>query len=279
MIFNRTLFLVLPVLAVCAEVTAQDKKDEPFGVEGQFTFETDRPYKLLELDEVTGEPIVAPKKKPKKKVFYGIKTRKLYVRKGKGNRITLEIFYGLKKNQEPPPYVKEIFWYDYKRKEIRRSEKFDPTKGILLHGPYKKLLGENLVEEGIFFKGAKHGRWMKYTPDGLLDDKTKFYKGWPKESMISYHDADRKQVKELIPVEYGERAGNYYMFHDNGVLAVHGEFKSNRRVGDWFENYPSGRRKKIISYGPNPFDDDWKPFIKREWDENGRETYVARGTN
>ena len=46
---------------------AQDKKDEPFGVEGQFTFETERPYKLLELDERTEEPIVTKKKKPKKK--------------------------------------------------------------------------------------------------------------------------------------------------------------------------------------------------------------------
>lgn len=254
-----------------------EEKDKPFGVEGQFTFETERPYKLLELDQVTEEPIVVgKKKKPKKKVFYGIKTRKLFTRKGKADRVITEIFYGLKKHETPPPYVKELYWYDFKRKEIRRSEKFDPTKGRLLHGPYRKMQGEVLLEEGIYFKGARHGRWMRYNRDGTLEDKKKYYKGWPKESLVSYYDPERKKVKELIPVEYGEREGNYYMFHENGVLAVQGEFRQDRRIGDWFENYANGKRKKVISFGNNPFDRTKKPFTKSEWDENGRQTYSAQ---
>ena len=52
------------------------KEKEPIGKEGQFTFETEKPYKLLELDEVTSEPIVAKKKKPRRNTFYGVKTRK-----------------------------------------------------------------------------------------------------------------------------------------------------------------------------------------------------------
>ncbi len=270
---------VLPVLMLVSFMgLAQDEKqkDEPFGVEGQFTFETDRPYKLLELDAVTEEPIVVgKKKKTPRNVFYGLKTRRLYTRRGKTAAATVEIFHGLKTQDAPPPFVKEVYWYDFKRKEIRRSEKFDPTKGILLHGPYRKMQGEALIEEGIYFKGARHGRWMKYTRDGLLEDKEKYYKGWPKESLVSYYDAERKKVKELIPVEYGEREGNYYLFHENGTVAVQGEFKQNKRAGDWFENFPNGRRKKIISYGANPFDRKNRPFTKREWDENGRETYVA----
>lgn len=270
------LFSLLIIGLTYAQAQDDRKKDEPFGVEGQFTFETDRPYKLLELDAASEEPIVTgPKKKPKPKVFYGLKTKRLYARKGKGTNVTIEIFYGLKTKESPPPFVKELYWYDFKRKEIRRSERFDATKGYLLHGPYRKMLGEVVLEEGIYFKGTKHGRWMKYTRDGLLDDKEKYYKGWPKESLVSYYDASRKQVKELIPVEYGEREGNYYMFHDNGVVAVQGEFRQNMRIGDWFENHPNGRRKKIISYGTNPFDRKNRPYVKREWDENGRETYTA----
>ena len=140
------------------------------------------------------------------------------------------------------------------------------------------MLGETILEEGIFFKGARHGRWMRYTREGLLDDKEKYYKGWPKESMISYYDTDRKKVKELIPVEYGEREGNYFMFHENGLLAVQGEYRFNHRVGDWVENYPNGKRKKLISYGKDPFDKDYKPFIRKEWDENGKEVYSSRRT-
>jgi hypothetical protein len=256
-------------------INAQDKKDEPFGVEGQFTFETERPYKLLELDERTDEPIVTKKKKPKKKVYYGIKTKKLYTRRGTGEKVVTEQFYILKKHEPPPLYVKDVYWYDYKRKEIRKTEKFDPAKGVLLHGPYQRLQGSVLLEEGIYFKGAKHGRWMRYNKENILEDKEKYYKGWPKESMVSYYDPERKRVKELIPVEYGEREGNYFMFHENGTLAVQGEYRFNYKVGEWIENYPNGKRKKIINYGADPFDRTRKPYVRREWDENGKETYSS----
>jgi antitoxin component YwqK of YwqJK toxin-antitoxin module len=264
---------ILFILILSIPCQAQEK--ENFGVEGQFTFETERPYKLLELDAQTAEPIVTKKNKPKKKVYYGIKTKKRYTRKGQGDKSTVELFYVLKVHEAPPPYVKDIYWYDFKRREIRKTEKFDPKNGVLLHGPYKKMLGLVLLEEGIYYKGARHGRWMKYNREGLLDDKEKYYKGWPKESMVSYYDQERKKVKELIPVEYGEREGNYFMFHDNGLLAVQGEYRFNYRVGDWIENYPNGKRKKLISYGKDPFDKDYKPFIRKEWDENGKEVYSS----
>ena len=254
---------------------AQVKRDEPIGVEGQFTFETDRPYKLLDLDEKTSEPVVTKKKKPKPRVFYGIKTKKLFTRKGKADKITTELFYVLKKHEPPPLYVKDVYWYDYKRREIRKTEKFDPAKGVLLHGPYKKMQGEILLEEGIYFKGAKHGRWMRYNRENLLEDKEKYYKGWPKESLVSYYDPERKKVKELIPVEYGEREGNYFMFHDNGTLAVQGEYRFNQPVGEWTEHYPNGKRKKVVAFGKDPFDRTFRPFVRREWDENGRETYSS----
>ncbi|MFZ9981720.1 MAG: toxin-antitoxin system YwqK family antitoxin [Cyclobacteriaceae bacterium] len=264
---------ILFILILSIPCHAQEK--ENFGVEGQFTFETERPYKLLELDAQTDEPIVTKKNKPKKKVYYGIKTKKRYTRKGQGDKVTVELFYVLKEHEAPPPFVKDIYWYDFKRREIRKTEKFNPKNGVLLHGPYKKMLGMTLLEEGIYYKGARHGRWMRYNREGLLDDKEKFYKGWPKESMVSYYDQERKKVKELIPVEYGEREGNYFMFHDNGLLAVQGEYRFNHRVGDWIENYSSGKRKKLISYGKDPFDKDYKPFIRKEWDENGKEVYSS----
>jgi len=265
--------IILFILILSIPCHAQEK--ENFGVEGQFTFETERPYKLLELDAQTDEPIVTKKNKPKKKVYYGIKTKKRYTRKGQGDKAAVELFYVLKVHEAPPPYVKDIYWYDFKRREIRKTEKFDPKNGVLLHGPYKKMLGLVVLEEGIYYKGARHGRWMKYNREGLLDDKEKYYKGWPKESMVSYYDQERKKVKELIPVEYGEREGNYFMFHDNGLLAVQGEYRFNYRVGDWIENYPNGKRKKLISYGKDPFDKDYKPFIRKEWDENGKEVYSS----
>ena len=253
----------------------QESKD-PFGKEGQFTFETEKPYKLLELDEKTSEPIVTKKKKPKKKTFYGIKTRKSYTRKGFGDKTITELFYVLKKPSVPTAFVRDIYWYDYTRREIRRTGNFDPSKGVLIHGPYKKMQGTVLLEEGIFYKGAKHGRWMKYSRQDILDEKEKYYKGWPKESLVTYYDAvEHKKVKEMIPIAIDEREGFYFLFHENGKIAVTGEYKWNEKVGDWIENYPNGKRKKIVSYSKEPFEKEIRPFVRKEWDEKGKEIFSS----
>ncbi len=263
-------FLCMSFLA-----NGQESKD-PFGKEGQFTFETEKPYKLLELDEKTSEPIVTKKKKPKKKTFYGIKTRKSYTRKGFGDKTITELFYVLKKPSVPTAFVRDIYWYDYTRREIRRTGNFDPNKGVLIHGPYKKMQGAVILEEGIFYKGAKHGRWMKYNRQDILDDKEKYYKGWPKESLVTYYDAvEHKKVKEMIPIEIDEREGFYFLFHENGAIAVTGEYKWNEKVGDWIENYPNGKRKKIVSYPKEPFEKESKPFVRKEWDDKGKEIFSS----
>src|SRR6267154_1780924 len=147
------LFLCLPLAGWCQQGI------EPRTQEGQFTFDTDKPFKLLELDEKIDDPIVTKKKKPKRKTFYGIKTKKGFTRKGFGDKMALELFYVLKKKSEKfTGFARDIYWYDYTRREVRKSSTFDPKKGVLLHGPYKKMIGQVVVEEGIYYKGAKHGR-------------------------------------------------------------------------------------------------------------------------
>ena len=249
---------------------------EPRIQEGQFTFDTDKPFTLLELDEKVEDPIVTKKKKPKRKVYYGIKTKKGFTRKGFGDKITVELFYYLKTPDKPNSFARDIYWYDFTRREIRKTSSFDSKKGVLLHGPYKKMQGEIVLEEGIYYKGTKHGRWMRYNRENLLDDKEKYYKGWPKESIVTYYDpVERKKVKEIIPIEFGEREGYYYLFHENGKVAVVGEYQWNKKVNDWLENYPDGKRKRIISYPREPFEKEIKPFIKREWDSKGKEIYSS----
>jgi len=46
-------------------------------------------------------------------------------------------------------------------------------------------------------------------------------------------------------------------------------------VGEWTEHYPNGKRKKVVAFGKDPFDRTFRPFVRREWDENGRETYSS----
>lgn len=223
------------------------------------------------------EPINTPKKKkPKKKVFYGIKTKKGFTRKGFGDKVTYELFYYLKKSEKPQTFVRDVYWYDFTRKEIRRTTmaSFDPAKGVLLHGPYEKRQGQNILQKGIFYKGTRHGRWVSYNRDSVLTDKEKYFRGWPKESLVSYYDPmSRKKMKEMTPIEYGEKEGYYFLFHENGQLAVQGEFHWDEKVGDWTEFYTTGKRKKIVTYPKEPFDKELKPYIKAEWNDKGKEIY------
>ena len=214
------------------------------------------------------------KKKVKKKVFYGVKTKKGFTRKGQGDRITYELFYVLKKSEKPQTFVRDIYWYDFTRREIRKTTAFDPAKGVLVHGPYEKRQGDVVLEKGIFYKGTRHGRWMKYNRDSTLVDKDRYYRGWPKESLVSYYDPqERKRIKEMTPIEYGEKEGYYYYFHENGTLGVQGEYLWDEKVGDWTEYYPNGKRKKIITYPKEPFESALRPYVKAEWNDKGKELY------
>ncbi len=271
---TRFSILFLGILGLPLSLMAQ--KPQPKVQEGQFTFDTDRPFSLLELDEKIDEPIATKKKKPKRKVFYGIKTKKAFTRKGNGDRTTVELFYVLKKADKPSGFARDIYWYDFARRELRKTNitAFDVKKGVLAHGPYKRMMGNVVLEEGIFFKGTKHGRWMQYDRNDLLADKEKYYKGWPKESLVTYYDPnERKKLKEITPIEYGEKEGYYYFFHENGQIAVQGEYRWGQKVGDWVENYTNGKRKKIITYAKEPYDKDFLPYVRKEWDDKGKEVY------
>jgi len=136
------------------------------------------------------------------------------------------------------------------------------------------MRGDQIIEQGIFYMGTKHGRWETYNSNNLLLDKRKYYKGWPKESIVTYYDEGETKLKEIIPVHFGKRDGDYYYFHQTGSIAVSGEFRNNQKIGKWTEFYPRrGRRKKVIQYRVNPYDSEFKPFIVKEWDSRGQLVY------
>lgn len=263
-------YLILLYFIACSATLAFAQQQEP---EEEQRFSIDTPATLDFKRE--DEPVETKKKKKvKKKVFYGIKTKKGFTRKGFGDRVTYETFYYLKKAEKPQTFVRDIYWYDFTRKEIRKTTTFDPKKGVLLHGPYERRQGEVVLAKGIFYKGTKHGRWLTYSRDSVLTDKEKYYRGWPRESMVTYYDpSERKKMKEMIPIEFGEKEGFYYLFHENGNVAVQGEYHWDQKVGDWTEYYPNGKRKKIVSYSKEAFDKELKPYVKAEWNDKGKEIY------
>lgn len=260
---------IICIILIMTAMPAWAQETEP--QDQQFTIDTPASLDFQKEEE----PInTGKKKKVKKKVFYGIKTKKGFTRKGVGNRVTYETFYYLKRPEKPQAFVRDIYYYNYARREIMKTERFDPRKGVLLHGPYEKRQGEIVLEKGIFYKGTKHGRWMRYNRDSVLLDKEKYFRGWPRESLVRYYDpVERKRMKEMTPIEFGEKEGYYYYFHENGLVAVQGEYQWDQRIGDWIEYYANGKRKKIVAYPKEAFDDSVEPYIKAEWNDKGKEIY------
>lgn len=269
------LFAIVFLLGL-SPVFAQEEPADTDPIDERFTIDT--PV-TLDFEKEEEEEPKKKKKKVKKKVFYGVKTRKGFTRKGQGNRIFYELFYVLKKPEKPQTFVRDIYWYDYARREVRKTEKFDPEKGVLLHGPYQKRLNDIVIETGIFYKGTKHGRWMYYDRDSTLVNKEKYFRGWPKESVVSYYDTERQKMKEITPIVFGEKDGYYYRFFENGQIAITGEYRYDEKVGDWTEYYPNKRRKKIIAYPQKPFDDSVRPYVKAEWNDKGKQIYRNTKTN
>ena len=257
-------------LSVAGRTWAQDDMSEE-DLENQY----EKPL-TIDLDALDQEEIKIKKKKPKRNVFYGKKTRKGFTSKGYGDEAVVELFYVLKTYEDPLPYVRDVYWFDPQKRKIIKSRRIK-AYGAILHGPYKKMVGEQVVEEGIFYLGVKHGRWTAWDKHNTLKTKEKYYKGWPKESLVAYYNKEKKQLKEVIPVRFGEKEGYYYAFYKSGRLAARGEYHFDQKVGVWREYYDlKNRRKREIVYPKDPFDTTTRPYIAKEWNSKGKLIYSQK---
>lgn len=225
------------------------------------------------------------KKKWKKRVFYGLKTRKQHTIKEVGRRVTRELFFVLKDYKKPNPYVEDIHWYDPETEEVKSrpiNRREEAARAQILHGPYKKKINGEVVKSGIFYKGMKHGRWVKYNYQKELVEKEKWNKGWPKYADISYYDASQQKIKEVMPYKYeehGELTGDYYYFYENGNKKIEGQYKYGTKIGVWKYYYASKRRWKQVKYPKDPFAKDTAGTVIRKWNKKGNMVYDQRDEN
>ncbi len=214
------------------------------------------------------------KKKLKKKEFYGLKCKKGWTKTGKREKQVIETFFYLKVFKMPDPYIKDLFVYDVKERKIIEVDEIkeeDKNRYKILHGPYKRTVGGNVTETGIFYVGMKHARWEKYGKNLVLLDKSKFYRGWPKDAEISYFDGNHKKVKEVKPFKFGSLNGTYYLFNEEGRVLQHGKYKDNQKIGTWVEYFKDReKRRKEIKYPLDPYTgDQFQPFTLNEWNDQG----------
>lgn len=260
------------------------------------SFYTPEDYQL-ELDKKKEVPKEFRKKKAKRKVFYGEKTKKGYTIKGLGKKQEVTIFYYLKTFEEPNAYVKDIYWFDLEKQKIIKSRKYDPLTSKILHGPYKKMVGEKVIERGIYYKGTKHGRWEKWKKPKIekykidsaemekrgleepilevermeLQSKEYWDRGWPKESEITYYDPQKTKIKEVKPIVDGKLHGEYYLYMRSGKIKTYGHYEYGDSTGQWvfYQDHPKHYKDKIVVYPRHAFSDE-DPLVLKRWNKEGK---------
>jgi len=264
---SRSLFLVLVIFSLRG--VGQDES-----IEALFRVNYSTPL-TIELERENAEnSIIEPVRKKKKnknpKVFYGIKTKRAFIRSGRSGTVVTELFHYMKTFEAPDEYTREFYWYDFRKKKIVNSLKPKLKESGILHGPYVKKIGDQVVEEGFFYKGKKHGRWVRLNRNDILQDKEIFWKGWPEESLLGFYDFQRNKLREVIPVKFGERTGTYFAFHEDGSIAATGEYLHGKKIGIWREYYPNRRIKREMMYPAEPFEKNKPPVLTKEWNETGK---------
>jgi antitoxin component YwqK of YwqJK toxin-antitoxin module len=205
--------------------------------------------------------------------YEGFKMEKRIATFGNGSRQTTEEFYVLNDEAEISMYFREIRWYDFQMQRTTTNQIKELADVPILHGPYKRFVSEELVEEGFYYLGTKHGRWERYGKefdnDYVLLEKNYYLKGNPADSEISYYDAEKKKIKEIIPKQYGKITGNYLAYYPTGNIQTEGQYDDNIKVGKWIEYYEFGtlgKRKKETMYQKDKFATNFETFVIREYD-------------
>jgi antitoxin component YwqK of YwqJK toxin-antitoxin module len=290
-VIRYLIFLTLMVAGTAASAQEVQEENTAPPPPGEPMFYRDS-VPELNLDDIQKKE-EEPKKKVKKpkKTFYGLKCRKSFTRKGAGKKQELEMFYYLRKPADPDFYVQDVYVYDMQKQqviEISKKEKFDPRFHKILHGPYKRTVNGSVVEQGIFYIGTKHGRWETYTVEktdeyngeeitfNTLLEKKKYYKGWPRDTRVTYYDHERKKVKEVYPYEGGKLNGTYFYFLENGQVFKRGKYADGKKIGIWVEYFKDRARvAKEVQYPDTPYETA-KPYILNQWDDKNNQI-VANG--
>lgn len=271
------LFLIVRINFLQAQTIPINEKvrEDSTGLVSSSLLPTVAPLLLFD-DQKVREAKQEKKKKIRKNIFFGIKTRKGSTRRSLRGQEYIELFHYTDAIWTRNPYLRDLYWYDSKERLVR-TQGFVEGQGYLLHGPYQRLVNQKVVERGMFYYGTKHQTWLTFDGNNVLQDKAHFEEGWPKESRITYFNAANKAIEKLIPIQYGLAEGNFYHFYENQQVAVTGEYRFGEKVGIWTEywntNNTQAIRKREIQYQENPYTKDFRPYIRAEWDKEGKLIY------
>lgn len=212
-------------------------------------------------------------RKKKKNVFLGERMKRAFAKSGpKGRNQIIEIFYFLKYPKTLNAYAPAYYYYDTKKHKVLKLavvQEDAPTLKIL-HGPYKKMQNNKVLETGYYALGTRHLRWEKFDKNGVLLTKVHFEMGFPRDANVSYYGEDRSLINEVVPYVEGKLEGDYAKFLVNGQPDWRGQFENGRKVGIWTKFWGfRGRRRYEYQYAESGFDPEVaEPELIREYNRN-----------
>ena len=213
------------------------------------------------------------KKRVKKNVFLGERVKKAVILSGpKGRNRVIEIYHYLKTFKQPNPMAPAVYYYNPKKRKVFKAVgELDPATDKVLHGTYKRMQNNQVLETGYFANGTRHLRWEKFDKKGTLLTKVHYEMGFPRDANISYYDAGQTMLKEVVPYVNGKLDGDYAMFRNDGRRLWTGHFENGRRVGEWtnfgdYKKYPH----YVFQYGESGYEPEVEePELIREYSRGG----------
>ena len=217
-------------------------------------------------------------KKKKKNVFLGEKIKKAFTKTGpKGRNQIVEIFYFLKYPKTLNTYAPAHYYYDTKKHKVLKLAAVEEEAPELkiMHGPYKKLQNNKVLETGYYALGTKHLRWERFDKNGVLLSKIHYEMGFPRDANVSYYGEDRSLINEVVPYVNGKLEGDYAKFLINGQPDWRGQFDNGRRIGVWTKYWGfRGRRHYEYQYAESGYDPEVaEPELIREYNRNATLIY------
>lgn len=104
-----------------------------------------------------------------------------------------------------------------------------------------------LKEVGFFGKKRKKtGEWKKYYDNGNLESKIIFEKDIPNGMIYTYFKNGKP--KEIISIIDGDRQGVWKEFYKNGNIKISGNYKRDKKTGEWSEFNEKGLLEGKIMY-------------------------------
>ena len=214
-------------------------------------------------------------KKKKKNIFLGEKMKKAFVKTGpKGRNQKITIFYYLKYPKTLNAYAPAYYYYDTKKHKILKlaAVEEDASQLKIMHGPYKVMQNNKVLETGYYALGTRHLRWETFDKNGVLLSKTHYEMGFPRDANVSYYGEDRGKINEIVPYVNGRLEGDYAKFFQNGQPEWRGQFENGKRVGTWtkFWGFRS-RRRYEYQYGESGYDPEvTEPELVREYSREAK---------